>query len=78
MAESAKGKDAAKLSDTRRRRRRAERVAVAKAAKAEEGSLLVQAAAEAEAAKSAKAAHELKPNVARLARQDLEGARRSH
>ena len=78
MAESAKGKDAAKLSDTWRRRRRAERTAVARAAKTEEGSLLAQAAAEAEAAKSAKAARELKPNVARLACQDFEGVRHSH
>ena len=79
MAESAKGKAAVKLSDKRRRRRRVERIAAAKAATAEEGSLLVQAAAEVEAAKSAKAARELKPNVARLTRQDdFEGARRSH
>ena len=63
MAESAKGKAAVKLSDTRLRRRRVERIADAKAAKAEEGSLLAQAAAEAEATKSAKAARELKPNV---------------
>ena len=55
-----------------------ERVSVAKAAKAEEGRVLVQAAAEVEAAKSATAARELKPNVTRLARQDFEGARRSH
>ena len=78
MAQSAKGKAAVKLSDTRLRRRRVERIADAKAAKAEEGSLLVQAAAEAEAAKSAKAARELKPNVARLACQDFEGVRHSH
>ena len=78
MAESAKGKAAVKLSDTRLRRRRVERIADAKAAKAEEGSLLAQAAAEAEATKSAKAARELKPNVARLARHDFEGARRSN
>ena len=75
MAESAKGKAAVKLSDTRLRRRRVERIADAKAAKAEEGSLLAQAAAEAEATKSAKAARELKPNVARLARHDFEDAR---
>ena len=67
-----------RLPDKRRRWRRAERVAIAKAAKAEEERVLVQVAAEAEAAKSAKAARELKPNVTRLARQDFEGARRSH
>ena len=78
MAQSAKCKAAVRLPDKRRRRRRAERVAVAKVAKAEEGSLLVQTVAEAEAAKSAKAAGDLKPNVARLTRQDFEGARRSH
>ena len=79
MAELEKGMAAVKLSDKRLRRRRVERIAAAKAAKAEEGSLLVQAAAEIEAAKSAKAARELKPNVAWLARQeDFEGARCSH
>ena len=78
MAQSAKDKAAVRLPDKQRRWRRAELVAVAKAAKAEEGSLFVQAAAEAEAAKSAKAARELKPNVAGLASQDFEGARRSH
>ena len=78
MAQSAKCKAAVRLPDKRRRRRRAERVAVAKAAKAEEGRVMVQAAAEDEAATSAKVARELKLNVARLARQDFEGARRSH
>ena len=78
MAQSAKCKAAVRLSDKRRRRRRLERVSVAKAAKAEEGRVLVQAAAEVEAAKSATAARELKPNVTRLTCQDFEGARRSH
>ena len=78
MAQSAKCKAAVRLPDKQRRWRRAELVAVAKAAKAEEGRVLVQAAAEAEVTKSATAARELKPNVARLARQDFEGARRSH
>ena len=78
MAQSVKGKAAVRLPDKRRWRRRAKLAAVAKAAKAEEGRVLVQAAAEAEAAKSAKAARELKPNVARLICQDFEGARRSH
>ena len=78
MVQSAKCKAAVRLSDKRRRRRRLERVSVTKAAKAEEGRVLVQAAAEAEVTKSATAARELKPNVARLARQDFEGARRSH
>ena len=78
MAQSAKCKAAVRLPDKRRRRWRAERVAVAKAAKAEEGRVLVQAAAEAEATKSAKATRELKPNVARLARQDFKGARCNH
>ena len=80
MAQSAKCKAAVRLPDKQRwrRRRRAERVAVAKAAKAEEGRVMVQAAAEDEAATSAKVARELKLNVARLARQDFEGARRSH
>ena len=77
MAQSAKDKAAVRLPDKQRRWRRAELVAVAKAAKAE-GRVLLQAAAEAEAAKSATAARELKPNVTRLARQDFEGARRSH
>ena len=50
-----------------------------KPAKAEEGRLLVQAAAESEATKSAKATQKLKANATRPARQDLEGAaRRSH
>ena len=76
MAESAKGKATVKLSDKWLRRRRVERIAAAKAATAEEGSLPVQAAVDAEAAKSAKAARELKPNMARPARQDdFEGAR---
>ena len=78
MAELAKGKATVKLSDKRLRRRRVERIATAKAAKVEEGSLPVQAAAETEAAKSTKATRELKSNVARLARRDFEGARRSH
>ena len=78
MVQSAKCKAAVRLPDKRRQRQRVERAAVAKAAKAEEGRVLVQAAAEAEAAKSAKAAQELKPNVARLTRQDFESARRSH
>ena len=69
-------------ADKRRRQRwrRAERIAAAKSAKAEEGRLLAQAAAEAEATKSTKAAQELKANNAtRPARQDFEGAaRRSH
>ena len=76
MTQSAKCKAAARLSQKRRRRRRAERVAEAKATKAEEGRFLVKKAAEAEAAKSAKAAREPDLNVARLARQDFEGARR--
>ena len=57
---------------------RRRRIADAKAAKTEEGSLLVQAAAEVEAAESAKSVRELKPNVARLARHDFEDARRSN
>ena len=68
-------------ADKRRRQRwrRAERIAAAKPAKAEEGRLLAQAAAEAEAIKSAKAAQELKVNATRPAGQDFEGAtRRSH
>lgn len=68
-------------ADKRRRQRwrRAERIAAAKPAKAEEGRLLAQAAAEAEATKSAKAAQELKVNATRPAGQDFEGAtRRSH
>ena len=49
MAELATGKVASRPFDKRRRRR-----AAAKAAKAEQGRLLVQAAAKAEAANSAK------------------------
>ena len=78
MAESTNDKATVKLSDKRLRRRRVERIAAAKAARAEEASLLVRAAAEAVAAKSAKTALEMKPNVARLACQDFEGTRRSH
>ena len=78
MAELAKGKATVKLSDKWLRRRRVECTADAEAATAEEGGLLMQAAAEAEAAKSAKAARELKPNVVGLASQDFEVARRSH
>ena len=76
MTQLAKCKAAERLSQKRRRRRRAERVAAAKATKAEEDRFLVKEAAEAEAAKSAKAAREPDLNVARLARQDFEGTRR--
>ena len=76
MTQSAKCKAAARLSQKRRRRRRAERVAAAKGTKAEEGRFLVKNAAEAEAAKSAKAVREPNPNVAQFARQDFEVTRR--
>ena len=69
-------KAAVKLSDKRRRRHRAERIAVIKAAKAEEGRLLVQTAAKAEAVQSAKAAQELKINAMRPDRQGFVGAPR--
>ena len=75
MAEPAEGMAAVALSDKRRRRRRAARLAVAKPVEAEEGRLLVQATAEAEAAKS-KGAQEPKTNAMRPARQDSEGAAR--
>ena len=76
MAQSAKCKAAVRLPDKRRRRRRAARVAVATAAKAEEGRVLVQAAAEAEAVTSVKVAQELKTNATRPARHGFEGAAR--
>ena len=75
MAELAEGTAAVALSDKRRRRRRAARIAVAKPAESAEGRLLVQAAAEVEAAKS-KGAQEPKTNATRPARQDFEGAAR--
>ena len=76
MTELAKGKAAVGLSDKRRRRqRRAARIAVAKPTESEEGRLLVQTAAEVEAAKS-KGAQEPKTNATRPARQDFEGAAR--
>ena len=75
MAELAEGMAAVGLSDKRRRRRRAARIAVAKPTESEEGRLLVQTAAEVEAAKS-KDASELKTNATQPARQDLEGAAR--
>ena len=66
------------LSDKRRRRRRAARLAVAKPAEAEEGNIFVQTTAEAEKTKS-KDAQEPKSSATRPARQDSEGgaARRS-
>ena len=76
MAELADGKAAVGLSDKRRRRRRgAARLAIAKAVELEEGRLLVQATAEAEATKS-KGAQEPKINATRPACQDFEGAAR--
>ena len=70
------GKVAVTLSVMRRRRRQCvKRDAAAKAAKAKEGRLLVEAAAEAETA-NAKATQYLKTNTTRPARQDLEGAAR--
>ena len=74
MAELAEGMAAVALSDKRRRRRRAARIAVAKPAESAEGRLLVQAA-EAETTKS-KDAQEPKTNATRPARQDFEGAAR--
>ena len=64
-----------KLPEKRRRRRRTERITVAKAAKVED-CLLVQTAAKAETVKSAKAAQELKINATWSARQGFEGAAR--
>ena len=75
MVEPVAGKAAVMLSDKRRRRQRVERVAAAKAAKAEEGRLLVEAAAEAETT-NAKAAQDLKINAMRPVRQDFQGAAR--
>ena len=76
MAQSVKGKAAVRLPDKGRWRRRAKLAAVAKAAKAEEGRVLVQAAAEAEAVASVKVAQELKTNATRPARHGFEGAAR--
>ena len=70
------GKATVKLPEKRRRRRRTERITVAKAAKVEDGRLLVQTAAKAETVKSAKAAQELKINATWSAREGFEGAAR--
>ena len=75
MAELAEGMAAVGLSDKRRRRRRAARLAVAKPVEAEEGNLFVQATAEAEKTKS-KDAQEPKSSATRPARQDSQGAAR--
>ena len=76
MVKFAEGKAVVKLSDKRRRRRRAEHIAAAETAQAEEGRVFVQTAAKTEAVKSAETAQELKINATRSARQDFRGAAR--
>ena len=64
-----------KLPSKRRRRRRTERIAVAKPAGAEKARLLVEAVAKTGSA-NAKATQELKTNATRPARREFVGAAR--